>query len=115
MNRIIIKTYENNNLLFTNTTTGLLDNNYLSFNIDNDSIQINLKDFCFTKKNSEHFFKLTKDNCYLKVNNIDSIDIPIEYVNFFYEDTKIILEYKLITQENPLKIEIEIGSVSDES
>ncbi|MBE6154706.1 MAG: hypothetical protein E7163_03960 [Firmicutes bacterium] len=115
MNRnIVVSTYENNILLFKNHTTCIYEDDYIEFNTDNDNIRINLKTFSFTKENVESILKITKDKCLLTLKELkQSLEIPLEYVNF--ENSKeIILEYKLISQENPLKIILEIGDEQNE-
>lgn len=117
MNRnIYISTYEGNTLLFKSQTTCLLEDNFLTYNTDNDNIRINLKDFSFTKENVESIFKITKDKCTLIVKRENlNLDIPIDYINYTNDNNKnIAIEYKLISQDFPLKIIIEIGSVINE-
>lgn len=117
MNRnIYISTYEGNTLLFKSQTTCLLEDDFLTYNTDNDNIKINLKDFSFTKENVESILKITKDKCTLIVKELkQSLDIPIDYINYTYENNKnITIEYKLISQDFPLKIILEIGSVINE-
>lgn len=117
MNRNInIKIYENNILLNAVDTNCLLEENFLSYNTDNDNIRINLENFSFTKENVESILKITKDRCTLTVKELKkSLDIPIDYINYNIENNKnITIEYKLISQDYPLKIIIEIGSVINE-
>ncbi len=117
MNRnIYISTYENNTLLFKNLTTGLLEDDFLEFYTDNDNIRINLNNFSFTKENNELILKITKEKCTLFIKDIkQNLEIPIDYINYTFENNNnIIIEYKLVSQELPLKIIIEIGSVINE-
>ena len=44
---ITINNYENNTLLFKETTTGILDEDYLTFSTDTDSVRLNLDKFNF--------------------------------------------------------------------
>lgn len=115
MNRNIkISTYENNTLLFIQNTTGNFEDNYLEFNTDNDNIHIDLKNFSFTKENVETILKITKTNCTLTLKELNQdLEIPLEYIYYNYNDD-ITIEYKLISQENPLKMIIEIGSEYNE-
>ncbi len=116
MNRnIYISTYEENTLLFKEQTTCLLEDNFLSYNTDNDNIRINLESFSFTKENNESILKITKDKCTLTLKELrDSLEIPLDYINYNFEDNNIEISYKLISQEKPLTIKIEIGSENNE-
>lgn len=116
MNRnIYISTYEDNKLLFKEQTTCLLEDNFLSYNTDNDNIRINLKDFNFIKENNESIFRLSKSRCMLTVKEMkDSLEIPLDYINYNNDNNNIEIEYKLISQEKPIKIKIEIGCVNNE-
>lgn len=108
---IIIKTFSNNILLFNVTTTALLEDNFLSYYTDNDKININLENFSFTKYNNESIFKLTNDLCTVTVRELNkTFEIPINYVNFVYNNDEINLEYLIDSQEYPLKLQIIIGS-----
>ncbi len=117
MNRnVTISTYEDNTLLFKNTTTCLLEDNYLTFNTDNDTIKINLDTKTFIKDNVESTLKITMNKCQLTIKELkNSIDIPIDYINFNNDNNKnITFEYKLASQEYTLKIIIEIGEINNE-
>jgi len=112
MNRnITISSYELDTLLFKEHTLCLLEDGYLEYYTDNDKVKINLTNFSFTKENVETILKITQNNCTLTLKELDqSVDIPLEYINYYNDNNKnIIIEYKLISQENPLKIIIEIG------
>ena len=105
-----VKTYENNILLYAIDTNCLLEEGFLSYNTDNDNIRINLENFSFTKDNVESILKITKERCTLTIKELkQSLDIPIEYINYNIDNNKITIEYKLISQDFPLKIVIEIG------
>lgn len=107
---INIKVYENSILLSAIDTNCLIEDNFLSYNTDSDNIRINLKDFSFTKDNVESILKITKEKCTLIVKELkQSLDIPIDYINYNIDKNKITIEYKLISQDFPLKIVIEIG------
>lgn len=117
MNRNInIKVYERELLLSAYDTVCILEEEFLSYNTDSDNIRINLKDFSFTKENVESILKITKDKCTLLIKELnESLDIPIDYINYTNDNNKnISIEYKLISQDFPLKIAIEIGSVINE-
>lgn len=117
MNRnIYISTYEDDTLLFKETTKGRLEEDDLEFNTDNDKILINLNRFSFTKENVESILKLSKEKCTLTLKEIkQSLDIPIDYIYFKSDNNKNIeIKYKLISQEKPLKMIIEIGDEYDE-
>ena len=113
---INIKVYENNILLSAVNTKCLLEDDFLSYNTDNDNIRINLKDFCFTKENVESILKITKDACTLNINELkQKLDIPLDYINYNIENNKNInIEYKLISQDFPLRIILEIGDEINE-
>ena len=107
---IIVNTYEDNNLLWNTSTTGNLDDNILIYSTDNETIKINLKNFTFTKENNETILKITQKMCTLTLKELkNSVTIPLDYLNFKCELPNIVLEYKLISQEKPLKINITIG------
>lgn len=117
MNRnIYISTFEDNTLLYKLTTTGLLEDDFLEFHTDNDTIRINLNNFSFRKENVESILKITKEKCTLTLKEIDQkIDIPINYIEFNNDhNNKIEFKYKLISQDNPVKIVIEIGEEKNE-
>ena len=42
------------------------------------------------------------------------MNIPLEFINYTNNKDNIIIEYKLISQEYPLKIEIMIGEINNE-
>lgn len=107
---IYINSYEENTLLFKETTIGLLEDNFLTYNTDNDTIRINLNNFSFIKENVESILKITLQKCTLTLKEINqSLEIPIDYINYLNNNNKILLEYKLASQEKPIKIKIEIG------
>lgn len=116
MNRNInIKVYENNILLSAIDTNCLLEENFLSYNTDNDNIRINLENFSFTKDNVESILKITKDKCTLTVKELrQDLEIPLEYLNYDIDNSRITIEYKLISQDFPLKIVLEIGDAINE-
>ena len=104
---ILISTYEENNLLFKSTTTALLEDNFLTYNTDNDNIKINLHNFSFTKDNYESTLKITNNKCYLFIKSINkTLEIPLEYLEFNYENNKVYLNYKLASNEHNIKIVI---------
>lgn len=111
-----IKTYENNTLLFANDTNCLLEDDFLEFYTDNDHIRINLANFSFSKENIESILKITKDKCTLTLKQEKTnFDIPLDYINYTFANNKNIeIEYKLISQDYPLKINIEIGDEINE-
>lgn len=113
---ITVNTYENGVLLFKEQTTCILEDDLLIYNTDNDKIKINLNNFSFTKENVESILKLTNDRCSLTLKEEgQSLDIPLEYVNYMIEkDKAVIIEYKLISQDLPLKIMINIGEEINE-
>lgn len=107
---IYISNYEENTLLFKETTIGYIEDNYLTYNTDNDTIRMNLNNFSFIKENVESILKITLEKCTLTLKELNqSLEIPIDYINYLNNEKEIILEYKLISQEKPLKIKIEIG------
>lgn len=111
---LTISVYENNILLFKSHTTCIYEDDCIEFNTDNDNIRINLKTFSFTKENVESLLKITKDKCLLTLKELkQNLEIPLEYLNF-ENNKEIIIEYKLISQENPLKIILEIGDEQNE-
>lgn len=117
MNRnISIKTYENNNLLFSEQTTCTIDEDILFYHTESDTVYINLHHFSFKKENNETIFKLNHETCTLTLKELNnSVNIPLDYINYKYDNNKnILIEYKLISQESPLKITIEIGEINNE-
>ncbi len=116
MNRnIYIKTYEEDNLLFSLETIGNFEDNILSYATDNDTIKINLDKFSFTKTNLDSILKITPDNCTLTIKSLkQSLDIPLKALDYQIQEDNIYLKYQLISQELPLKIFITIGSEINE-
>lgn len=117
MNRNIkIETYENDTLLFKNVTTCIREDDYLEYDTDNDHISMNLNNFSFTKENVESIMQLNKARCILKLKKLNQeLEIPLEYVNYKFENnTNITIEYKLISNEFPIKINLEIGEIINE-
>ena len=117
MNRNIkVETYLNNVLLFKNSTNCILEDNILKYNTDNDHIKINLNNFNFIKDNVESTMKLNKVRCTLFIKEFKkAMEIPIEYINYDYQNNKyIMIEYKLVSNEFPIKIIIEIGDINNE-
>ncbi len=112
---LTVSTYESDNLLFKNITTCKIVDNFLTFHTDNDNIRINRQNFNFIKENLETIFKINLQECVLTLKEVNqNVNIPIEYINYIDANNKILIEYKLISQENPLKIELEIGSEQNE-
>lgn len=113
---INIKTYENHVLLYSSNTFCLLDGCFLSYNTDTDNIRINLENFSFTKENNDSILKITKEKCLLTLKDLNqTLEIPLDYINYTYANNKnITIEYKLISQDFPLKIIIEIGDEKNE-
>ena len=110
-----INTYQDNVLLFNIPTVGLIDDEFLYYNTDTDAIKINFEKGSFTKENNDTILKITKDNCTLTLKSLNkTYDIDLEYYDFKYIDDNITFTYKLVSQENILKIVINIGSVIDE-
>ena len=113
---LTISTYEGNTLLFTENTIGTIEDDYLIYNTDTDSIKINLIKFKLIKENIDTIFKLTKETCTLTLKEINkSININIDYINYENENNKNVkIEYKLESQEEKFKIYIEIGEIINE-
>ncbi len=114
--KIIVKTYEDENLLYSEQTTGSILDNYLEYTTDSDNIKINLDKFSFIKTNNETKLYITENKCLLKVKEInDSLEIPLNYIKFENDNNKnITLSYKLESQENILTIKITIGDEINE-
>ena len=112
---ISVNTYQDNNLLFNLPTVGLIDEDILTYYTDTEAIKINLQTGSFTKENNDTLLKITKDLCYLNIKALNkSYDINIKYYDFMYKNNCVTLSYKLETQEEILKIIINIGSVINE-
>lgn len=116
MNRTVnISTYEGTNLLFKENTTCNINDNILIYHNDTDTIKINTTYPSFTKENSESILKITPENCYLTLKSLNQeLEIPLEYLNFTNKTDYIIIEYKLESQDLPLKIIIKIGEIKNE-
>jgi len=114
--KIIVKTYEEESLLYSEQTTGLLEDNFLEYTTDSDTIKINLDDFRFVKKNNEMIMSLTENKCLLKIKELNnSLEIPIDYIKYENDNNKnITICYKLASQENILTIKIAIGDEINE-
>ena len=112
---ISVNTYQDNNLLFNIPTVGLIDDNILIYYTDTDLIRINLETGSFTKENNDTILKINKDTCLLTLKSLNkSYDVIVNYYDFIYDNNSLTLTYKLETQENILKIIINIGSVINE-
>ncbi len=112
---LIINTYQNEALLFKEQTTGYIEDNILEYHTDSEKIRINLSMYSFIRENEESILKIIKDKCELRLKSLNqSLDIPMEYCDFKVDDIRIVLEYKLESQELPLKIIIEIGDEINE-
>lgn len=112
---ISISTYEGRTLLFKEHTTCLLEDNYLTYHTDSDTIKINLESFNFTKENKDTKLIITSKDCLLILKELNnSVNIPLEHLKFNKEDNKVTIEYKLPSQENILKINIEIGEIRND-
>lgn len=111
-----ITTYSDNTLLFNETTLCHIEDGTLSYSNETDEIRINLNKFRFVKENNESILSLTSDYCALKLKELNkSVDIPIIYINYTIQDNKrFILEYKLLSQEETLKIVIETDAIKNE-
>lgn len=116
MNRAInISTYEGTNLLFQENTTCNIEDNILVYYTDTDTIKINITNHSFTKENSESILKITPNDCYLTLKSLNQkLEIPLEYLNFTTNNENIMIEYKLESQDSPLKINIKIGEIKNE-
>ncbi len=103
-------TYEENRLLFKTTTTGKLEDNILTYHTENDTIKFNLNNYSFTKENNESILKITENKCFLTLKELNqTLEIPYDYINFNYEHNNITFIYKLISNEYPIKIYLNIG------
>lgn len=114
--KIIVKTYEAKNLLYSEQTTATIDDNYLLYTTDSDTIKINLDKFSFVKNSNEMMLRITENKCLLKVKELnDYLEIPIDYIKFENDNNKnITISYKLASQENILTIKITIGDEINE-
>ncbi len=113
---ITVSTFEENNLLFKNTTRALIEDDFLTYHTDNDTIRFNLKNFSFTKENNESILKITNSKCLLTLKDLkQTLEIPHDYINFEYDQNKTItFTYKLISNEYEIKIIINIGDEINE-
>lgn len=111
-----ITTYQENTLLFNESTICHIEDNVLEYSTDADTIRINLDKFKFIKENLESILKISENKCTLKLKELNKVfEIPIDFVNYEWnENKKFILEYKLESQEKPLKIVIEIEETENE-
>lgn len=117
MNRFInIKTFEGEDLLFSEQTTCSLEDDYLSYSNETDNITINLDKFSFKKENNETIFKLNYQECTLTLKELNnSLNIPIDYINYENDHNKNIeIKYKIASTEKPITIKIEIGETNYE-
>ena len=110
-----IETYEENTLIYKETKKGLIEDDILSYTTDIDNIKIYLKNFKLIKESTETIFILTNNLCTLKLKELNNIvEIPIDYIKYNYNKNKYInIEYRLISQEKPLKIYIEMSEEND--
>lgn len=113
---LTINTYQNNIKLYQENVVGTLEDGILTYSTDNDNIKINLNSFSFKKENAETILKITQDKCILRLKDLgQEMVLPHLYVNYMIcYDKELQLEYKLISQEDPIKIVVEIGDFNDE-
>lgn len=108
---LTIKTYQNNIKLYQENVVGTLEEGILTYSTENDKIMINFNDFVFRKENAETILKIKKDTCILTLKDLgQEMVLPHEYINYMIcYDKELQLEYKLISQDEPIKIVLEIG------
>lgn len=107
---IVIKTYENEELLIIENLTGILKNSYLQFSNDNNTFKIDLKDEMFLKENTDSILKINKERCELTLKELNSsVEIPLILYSFQKNNNLITITYRLESQEKNLKIEISLG------
>ena len=110
---LTINTYEDNILLFKENLIGKFENNILKYENETDSFMIDLNKCLFTKENLESILKITKDNAYITLKEIEhTFEIILNKHIFLNENNKIIIEYLLESQEKPIKIEIEMSDIN---
>ena len=109
MVELFINTYEGSTLLFKENLLGTLENNILRYENDTDSFLINLEEAIFQKENLESILKIWKKQAILMMKEFNkSLEIPLNTYLFKKDLNKITIEYLLETNENPIKIEIEM-------
>ena len=109
MIELFINTYEGNTLLFKENLLGTLENNILRYENDTDSFLIDLEEAIFQKENLESILKIGKKQALLIMKEFDkSLEIPLINYLFRKDLNKITIEYLLESNENPIKIEIEM-------
>ena len=109
MIELFINTYEGNTLLFKENLLGTLENNILRYENDTDSFLIDLEEAIFQKENLESILKIGEKQALLIMKEFDkSLEIPLINCLFKKDLNKITIEYLLESNENPIKIEIEM-------
>ena len=93
----------------------LYNNDTYKFKID--GIKTTISNKVFIRENSEYKFTLnliTKEGLYLLKENDMLFDIDVLKLSFKFNDNNIILEYRLSSDEDDIKIEIDIeGDVNE--
>ena len=109
MIELFINTYEGNTLLFKENLLGTLENNILRYENDTDYFLIDLEEAIFQKENLESILKIGEKQALLIMKEFDkSLEIPLINYLFRKDLNKITIEYLLESNENPIKIEIEM-------
>lgn len=111
---LLINTYEGETLLFKENLLGTFENNILKYENETDSFLIDIEHKLFQKENLESILNISHKKALLTVKELEqSFDIELNMHNFMTKENKIILEYLLETNENPIKIEIEMSDINE--
>jgi len=111
---LYISTYQGNTLLIKENLLGEFNNNILKYSNENDEFIIDLQKNEFIKENLESILRINKRRCELTLKELNkSMEIPLKKYDFQAFDNKIIIIYELESQEEELKIEINIGEINN--
>ena len=110
---LLMSTYERDTLLYKETLLGILKNNYLSYADEQNTFLIDLKSQNFRKENLESILEITSQKALITLKEINkTFELNLKKYIFQIKNNKIIIEYLLESNENPIKIEIEMSDIN---
>ncbi len=114
--QLTIKLYENNALIKKHTLTGTFNQSILSYELTGASFLIDLNQKSFKKENKESILNLTENKALLTLKELNQdFLIPLKKYNLILTNNIILLEYHLESQDNPLKIKIEMSDLNGQN
>ena len=110
---LIINTYIDNTLLFKEHLLGILKENILTYENERDLFLIDLENNIFQKENKDSILKVSSACATITLKELEkSFDIAIFKHSFITQENKIVIEYLLESQENTIRIEIEMSDLN---